>query len=91
MRSLSMRIANPHLIPKKSRFGYQTKKSKLLKNKNLLSEAEVSKAIEPEMQSLMTSDAQSKVKKDKLVAIEEDPEKQNNTNVQLNRVKSVKI
>jgi hypothetical protein len=40
----------------------------------------------------MTTDAQSKVKKEKLVAIEEDPEKQNNNNsVQLNRIKSVKI
>jgi hypothetical protein len=59
MRSLSMRIANPHLIPKKHRFGYQTKK-KTNKNKNnpnnMASEHEISRiysSYEPEQQSLV--------------------------------------
>ena len=41
MRSLSMRIANPYFIPKKSKFGNPTKKSKI-KTKNF-HEVELSK------------------------------------------------
>ena len=62
MRSLSMRIANPHLIPKKhGRFGYQTKKIKLNKNRNsnMQSEHDISRmysSYEPEAQSLVTTE-----------------------------------
>ena len=51
MRSLSMRIANPHLLTKKSRFiSYPTKKakdktSKLKHNQYLNSDNELSKAL----------------------------------------------
>ena len=48
MRSLSMRIANPHLLTKKSRFiSYPTKKSKdkTSKLKYLNSDNELSKAL----------------------------------------------
>ncbi|CAF0705407.1 unnamed protein product [Brachionus calyciflorus] len=72
MRSLSMRIANPHLLPKKSRFGaYQNKKSKLYKNKNAPSENEISKVIshnDAESQSFLNSE---NTKNKKLGAIDE--------------------
>jgi len=57
MRSLSMRIANPHLIPKKSRFSYPTRKSKA-KTKTL--DIEISRTLspEPELQSLMVAEIQ---------------------------------
>lgn len=71
MRSLSMRIANPHLLQKKSRFGYQNKKSKFYKSKNAPSENEISKVLsnhDVESQSFLNTDT-SKAKK--LVTIEE--------------------
>lgn len=65
MRSLSMRIANPHLLQKKSRFGYQNKKSKFYKSKNLPSENEISKVLtnnDAESQSFLNNES-SKIKK----------------------------
>ncbi|RNA23662.1 G-coupled receptor -like protein [Brachionus plicatilis] len=70
MRSLSMRIANPHLLQKKSRFGYQNKKSKFYKSKNLPSENEISKVLsnhDAESQSFLTETSKAK----KLGPIEE--------------------
>jgi hypothetical protein len=64
MRSLSMRIANPHLIPKKTRFGYQTKKTKINKSRNVTSDHEISRiysSYEPEGQSLVMNDSPSQV------------------------------
>jgi hypothetical protein len=64
MRSLSMRIANPHLIPKKTRFGYQTKKAKVNKNRNVNSEHEISRiysSYEPEGQSLVMNESPSQM------------------------------
>jgi hypothetical protein len=57
MRSLSMRIANPHLIPKKSRFSYPTRKSK---SKAKMIDVEISRTLspEPELQSLMVAESQ---------------------------------
>jgi hypothetical protein len=74
MRSLSMRIANPHLIPKKHKFGYPTKKSKIHKSKNLASENEISKIMshEAELQSLIVTDSSQSVKPKKLIPIEAD-------------------
>ena len=74
MRSLSMRIANPHLLTKKSRFiSYPTKKTKLTKSKNALtSEGDLSKVVapEPELQTLI--ETQKGKKNEKLKPIEED-------------------
>lgn len=59
MRSLSMRIANPHLIPKKQhRIVYATKKPKPVKSKlNLENEAasRMYSTYEPEQQSLVVA------------------------------------
>jgi hypothetical protein len=60
-----MRIANPHLLSKKSRFiSYPTKKSKATK-KGMPSETELSKVLtpEPEMQSLIIAEPNVKPKK----------------------------
>lgn len=65
MRSLSMRIANPHLLQKKFRFGYQNKKSKFYKSKNMPSENEISKVLtnhDVESQSFLNTES-SKAKK----------------------------
>lgn len=82
MRSLSMRIANPHLIHKsKSRFIYPTKKKSKAAGK---SEVEFSKAVasgvhEPELQSLIISESNQPVKPKKMIPIEPDaPTKTNN-------------
>lgn len=81
MRSLSMRIANPHLIHKsKSRFIYPTKKKSKAVGKN---EVEFSKAVasvhEPELQSLIISESNQPVKPKKMIPIEPDaPTKTNN-------------
>ena len=80
MRSLSMRIANPHLIPKKSRFGYPTKKLKIKTKSNLLSDAnkiENDPVTRPDQESSSLLQAEMCVvpkpkKSDKLVVIEED-------------------
>lgn len=75
MRSLSMRIANPHLIQKgKSRFIYAPKKTKVKSNVGgAKSEIEFSKAgIEPELQSLIISESAQPVKPKKTVPIDPD-------------------
>ena len=82
MRSLSMRIANPHLIPKKSRFGYPTKKIKIKTKSNIVCETtskiETDQAIKPDQESTSllaqvdSSNIPKPKKADKLIIIEED-------------------
>lgn len=81
MRSLSMRIANLHLLTKKSRFiAYPTKKLKSSKTKNfLLPENEVSKQLE-------VADVVAEKIHGKLKTIDEETEKLNS--IQLSRTKS---
>ena len=74
MRSLSMRIANPHLITKKSKFGYPTKKFKAKK-----SNLEITQKIDndtvrqdQETSSLLVHPDSVLIKKKALIAIEED-------------------
>lgn len=85
MRSLSMRIANLHLLTKKSRFiAYPTKKLKSSKQKNfLLPENEPSKQYDPT--SANESHAADKMY-GKLKTIDEETEKLNS--IQLSRTKS---
>lgn len=76
MRSLSMRIANPHLIQKsKSRFIYPTKKKTKASTVGK-SEVEFSKVVasvhEPELQSLIISESNQPVKPKKMIPIEPD-------------------
>nr|QVK45731.1 G protein-coupled receptor [Proales similis] len=68
MRSLSMRIANPHLIPKKSRFGYPARKSKVKSKNTAISDSEMSRVISPESEfhSLIVSESQHNIKSGKI-------------------------
>lgn len=75
MRSLSMRIANPHLITKKSKFGYPTKKFKAKKtNFEAASKFENEQTVNPPAESiaLLTPTDSSLLKKKTLIVIEED-------------------
>jgi hypothetical protein len=74
MRSLSMRIANPHLITKKSKFGYPTKKFKAKKsNLELTPKIENDLARQDqESSSLLVPPDSVLIKKRALIAIEED-------------------
>ena len=74
MRSLSMRIANPHLITKKSKFGYPTKKFKARKT-NVESPSKLENDARPDQESstlLITHPDSGLLKKKALVVIEED-------------------
>jgi hypothetical protein len=73
MRSLSMRIANPHLT-KKSKFGYPTKKFKAKKSNLELTpklENETTKQ-DQESSSLLVPPDSALIKKRALIVIEED-------------------
>ena len=75
MRTLSMRIANPYFIPKKSRFGNPAKKNKF-KNRTFLAsevdqEHEMSSFIQTEAHVLATK---PKAPSDKPFVVNEDAE-----------------
>ena len=95
MRSLSMRIANPHLLTKKSRFiSYPTKKNKdKLKTKFLTSDNEIGKALIPNATVIqndpVTTDHQSlAIQNDNLSMAANEQESSTTTHLSVNKPQS---
>ncbi len=76
MRSLSMRIANPYFIPKKSRFGNPNKKSKIkAKNFHEVELSKINTITEPESATQLEGPQSTKLPKkldtSKLLTVDE--------------------